>query len=298
MRLLISGGFGLIGSRLLEVWAGKYDVMVLDREDQSDQFKNVSFIQTNITKGEEVEASFKRFKPDVVLHLAAYTNVEKAEEERQPAWDLNVFATRLLAEAAQKAEAHFIYFSTGFVFEGKEESNTEEDNPKPVNYYGLTKMEGERTLQKAATTSTIVRINFPYGGKWVTRGDLIKWMIEKLLRGEEVELVNDQHISPTFIDDLPLALDRVIEKKATGIYHATGGDCLTLLDIGRIIASEFGFEKSLIKETTLDEFLVKSGRRAVQPRWSCLLNSKLETELGIKMTNFPEGIEKVKESYS
>lgn len=297
MKLLITGGFGLIGSRLLEKWTDNYDIVVLDRENQAAKFNKISYLQTDITQEDQVKAAFKRFKPEAVIHLAAYTNVEKAEQERDEAWELNVTATHYLAEAASEVGAHFIYLSTGFVFEGKEESSSEEDNPKPINYYGLTKMEGERTIMKVENGNAIIRINFPYGGKWVTRGDAIKWLIEKLQNGDEVELVNDQHISPTFIDDLPLVLDKILEKRSMGVFHATGGDCLTFVEIGKLVAAEFGFNKKLIKEVSLDEFLIKTNRIAVQPRWSCLLNSKLEKELGIKMTTFSKGIKKVKESY-
>lgn len=298
MKVLMTGGFGLIGSRILEIWNGKYEVVVADLVDESDKYKNVTYTQVDITQKEEIAALIFDQKPQVVVHLAAFTDVEKAENDRDLAWEVNVNATRNLAEVSRDNGCHFIYLSTGFVFEGKKESYSEEDAPNPVNYYGLTKMEGERTLLKSEVPLTILRINYPYRGKWAKKSDTVRWMIDKMQKEEEVTLVNDQHISPTFIDDLAAVLDGVIEKRLTGTYHVTGGDCLTFVEIGKLLAEQFKVSTDLVKEISLNDFLVKSGRKAVQPVWSCLVVNKIEKALGIKMTKFGDGAKKIRESYT
>lgn len=297
MKVLVTGGFGLIGSRLLEIWGNKYDLVVLDQVDESSKYPHISFRKIDLTDKEAVAAALFEEKPDYVLHLAAYVDVEKAEVERDLCWEVNVNMTRNLAEAARDQKSRFIYISTGFVFDGKKDSYLEDDPESPVNYYGLTKAEGERTLKKTDLNLCILRINFPYRTKWEKKSDTIRWMVPKLQNGEEVTLVNDQFISPTFIDDLTQVIDQVITKNATGTYHVCASDCLSFFEIGKKVAAEFGVDEALVKETTLDDFLLKTGRKAGQPRRSCLLSKKVEEQLGVKLTTFSEGLKKVRESY-
>lgn len=297
MKLLITGGFGLIGSRLLEIWGNQYEITVLDMTDSTATFKNVTYLEVDITQEAQVKKVVLDVKPDWIAHLAAYTDVEKAEVDREACWDLNVNATSYLAEAAKENSCQVVYLSTGFVFEGTKEEYTENDNEGPVNYYGLTKLEGERALRQVLPEACVLRINYPYRSAWDKKGDTIRWMVPKLLGDEEVTLVDDQFISPTFIDDIAVVLDKVFEKNSSGVYHVTPNECLSFFEIGKMLAQELGVNQDLIKPTKLDELLLKLGRKAVQPRRSCLVSNKIEQELGVKMTSVEGGLKKVKESY-
>jgi dTDP-4-dehydrorhamnose reductase len=297
MKVLVTGGFGLVGSRLLDIWGGKYEIVVVDTVDHSQDFPQVKYQQVDITDGTRVMGLLEQEKPDYVVHTAAYTNVEKAESDRETAWKLNVEASLNLAEAAEKHKTRFIYLSTGFVFEGRKEKYAEDDTEAPVNYYALTKLEGERGVRKLLPETVVIRLTFPYRTQWSEKSDTIRWLVETLKKGEKVSLVKDQHISPTFIDDLAVVIEKVIDRKATGVFHAAPKDCLSFYEIGEKVCSEFGFDKKLLKSTTLDEFLVASERQAVQPRYNCLVSNRL-TELGVTMTSLDEGLKKVKESYS
>ena len=297
MKLLITGGFGLIGSRLLEIWGNKYDITVLDRTDSTGTFKHVRFLEVDIINQEMVKKVVKEEKPDFLLHLAAFTDVEKAEVERELCWDLNVNATSYLATSAQEVGCQVVYLSTGFVFEGSKEGYREDDSEGPVNYYGLTKLEGERALRKILPQACVLRINYPYRTKWEKKSDTVRWMVPKLLNGEEISLVDDQFISPTFIDDVAEVLDKVFENKTSGVYHVAHDECLSFFEIGQKLAHILGVDTKLVKPAKLEELLLKLGKKAAQPRQSCLVSTKIEQEFGVKMTSIQDGLQKVKESY-
>jgi dTDP-4-dehydrorhamnose reductase len=283
---------------MLEIWGNKYDILVLDQTDDSALFEGIRFRKVDITNKEELQNAISEEKPDWVLHLAAFTNVEAAETERELAWDLNVTASRNVAEVVKRIRCKIIYMSTGFVFSGEKETYVEEDPEEPINYYGLTKLEGERAIRHLIPDAVIFRHTFPYRTKWEKKSDTVRWMIPKLLSGEEIKLVNDQFISPNFIDDLSNVISISIDKQSKGIFHIAPEDRLSFYDMGLKVAEEFGVSKDLIKEITLDELQSKLQKKAKSPRYNCLLSSRAQKELGVRMTPFAEGVKKVKESYS
>src|SRR3989338_4077118 len=146
MNVAITGPNGLIGSRLIELLT---DIT----------FIPLSHEELDITNQNDVVAKLNNINFDILLHLAAYNNVDMAEKEREKAHAINVDGTRYLYNAVQKINKKMIYISTDFVFDGVSPPFDEESKPNPVGYYGQTKYEGEQTL---ADDAMIVRISYPY----------------------------------------------------------------------------------------------------------------------------------------
>ncbi len=273
-----------MGSRIVELLGNEYE------------FGNLSLDQgVDITDKDQVEKKVIDSPAGVVLHLAAKADVDACEKdknlgEKGDAWRINVLGTKNILEAAQKSGKKIIYISTDFVFDGEKDFYQEEDIPHPINWYAQTKYEGEKLVAGANIPYLICRLAFPYRANFAPKKDLVRAIWEKLKSGQELMMVRDEIITPTFIDDIALALDVLIKTQATGIYHVVGSSPLTPVEIGHLIASVFGLDKSLIKETTREVYF--SGR-APRPWKLALKNDKLR-KLGMEMSTLEEGLLKIR----
>ncbi|MGQ0417458.1 dTDP-4-dehydrorhamnose reductase, partial [Bacillus sp. HC-TM] len=158
-------------------------------------------------------------KPDAIIHCAAYTAVDKSEDDKELCWNVNVEGTKYLATAAKKLNAKFVYISTDYVFDGEgTHAFVENDAPNPVGYYGLTKYEGEKVVRSLIDNNFIVRISWVFG---INGNNFIKTMLRLGETRNELNVVGDQIGSPTYTYDLArLLVDMVVTEKY-GTYHAT-----------------------------------------------------------------------------
>lgn len=274
MKILGTGLSGLVGSRIVEVLQGRaeFEHSEVDVADEASIKKKI----------ESSDAS-------IVLHLAAKANVDACEDDESlqgegQTWKINVLGTKNIAEACQAHSKKLVYISTDFVFNGENPPYSEDSIPSPINWYGKTKYEGEKVAENVQNF-IIARISYPYRSKF-ERNDFARAFIEKLKSGQEVNAVVDHKFNPTFIDDIAEALFALIEKNQTGIFHVVGSKPISPFDAANLIADKFGFDKTLIKQTTRKEFFKN---RAQRPFRLELLNDKI-TGLGIKMRTFEEGL--------
>ncbi|MFH0864188.1 MAG: NAD(P)-dependent oxidoreductase [Candidatus Gottesmanbacteria bacterium] len=301
IKILGTGLTGLVGSRIVELLSDHCE------------FENLSLeTGVDITNREQVKKRIVDSPARVILHLAAKTDVDGCENDREKdikilknndfdqqkniwqkektAWWINVEGTKNIVAAAKKSNKKMIYISTDFIFDGTKDFYDENDIPNPVNWYGVTKYEGEKIIRKSGLSFLICRIAFPYRAKFALRKDFLRGILEKLQAGQKLSLVKDEIITPTFIDDIANALDFLINKKATGIYHVVGSSSHTPLEIAYSITRLFSLDKELISETTRDLYF--SGR-ASRPFSLILKNDKLK-KLGITMSVFTDGLNKIK----
>ncbi len=285
MKILATGLTGLIGSRVQELLT-------------VHSFANISrSTGVDITNKDQVEAAVVNSDAPVILHLAAYTNVKEAElqkdlGEQSDAWKINVIGTENVAMACQRTGKKLIYISTDLVFDGEntpEGGYTEDDKENPLNWYAKTKFEGELLVRDLGTPWVVLRPAYPYRAKY-EKNDFVRLFIQKLKNNEPLTVLTDRIITPTFIDDLAFAIESVIEKDATGIFHAVGSTSTSIHDAALEIADVFGFDKGLISGTTRAEFLVG---RPPEPFNSSLNNAKIK-KLGIEMRTLREGLLDVK----
>jgi dTDP-4-dehydrorhamnose reductase len=274
MKILGTGLGGLIGSRIVELLKDKHEL------ESSD---------VDITVREEIVEKITKSGADLVLHLAAKTSVDGCERDHSSAWAVNVYGTQNVIDACEKAKKKIIFFSTGFVFDGKKEKYDEEDLPNAVNWYGKSKQEGEKIIKNSSVPWVILRIDYPYRANF-TRSDFVRTLIEKLKKGESLQMVTDHIMSPTFIDDIVLALDTLIKNNSEGIYHVVGSDYVSPYEAAKKIAKTFGFNRENISKTTRLEYFKD---RAQRPFHLALKNDKIR-RLGISMKTFEEGLEEVK----
>ncbi|GIN69655.1 NAD(P)-dependent oxidoreductase [Bacillus sp. J14TS2] len=207
MKILVTGYTGQLG----------YDVVKEGRRNNFEMY-GVGSKDLDITVQQKVNKYVEDLNPDAIIHCAAYTAVDKAEDDRETCWKVNVEGTKNLAEVAKKVGAKFLYVSTDYVFDGKGETPFKEtDQTTPINYYGLTKYEGEEIVQKTLD-SFIVRISWVFG---LNGKNFIRTMLRLADSNKEVSVVGDQIGSPTYTYDLAKLIIDMIQTEKYGIYHAT-----------------------------------------------------------------------------
>ncbi|MES9681417.1 dTDP-4-dehydrorhamnose reductase [Gottfriedia acidiceleris] len=257
MRVLVTGYGGQLGYEVVQAC-----------EQHGLVVKGVGRKELDITEKESVSSIINSFKPDVIVHCAAYTAVDKAEDDKENCWNVNVEGTRYLVEAAKKHHSKFIYISTDYVFNGKGESPfIEDDQPDPIGYYGLTKYEGEKVVQSLIENYFIIRISWVFG---VNGNNFIKTMLKLSETRNELNIVGDQIGSPTYTVDLARLIVDLIKSDKYGIYHATNDGFTSWADFAKEIFIQTD-RKTLVKSIASEEYPT----RAARPKNSRLSKQKL-----------------------
>ena len=252
MKVLVTGTSGQLGFDVMEELARRgYEGIGADRSDTDADFEHVIL---DITDADKVMKTVKEVKPDVIVHCAAWTNVDGAEDPAnlKVVRAVNVEGTRNLAEAAKEVDAKYVYISTDYVFNGEGERPWEPDdkNYAPINVYGQSKLDGELEVSSILDKYFIVRIAWVFGrnGK-----NFIKTMIEAGKKHSIVKVVDDQIGTPTYTVDLARLLVDMIETDKYGYYHATNeGGYISWADFAEEIYKVAGMDTKVERVTTAE----------------------------------------------
>lgn len=282
--LLGTGLSGLVGTRIQQLLSNTYD------------FEDLSFdTGVDITDYGAVEKKILASSSNWVLHLAAKADVDGCEADKPSgtagaAWKINVGGTENIVKAAKKSGKKVLYISTDFVFDGTQPFYSETDTPHPLNWYGQTKCEGEERVL-VDNINIVVRIAYPYQAVNLVKKDFLHQIAQRLQKGDQIAALSDHWYTPTFVDDIALALQRLIEKNASGIYHVVGSSHLTPYQAAQEVARTFGYKEGLVVATTINEYYKN---RASRPYKLQLKNDKIAS-LGIVMSSFSQGLARIKE---
>lgn len=290
MKILITGSNGLLGQKLVKLLANKDGIELLATSKGSNRISNQSgytYKSLDITNQQEVDAIFDEFMPDTVINTAAMTNVDACESDKELCWDLNVNAVKYQIKAAEKHQAHYIHLSTDFVFDGEAGPYKETDQPNPLSYYGESKYEAEKLVQKANTKWSIARTIIVYGMvEDMSRSNIVLWAKEALEKGNPLTIVDDQFRSPTLAEDLAMGCWQIAEKQAEGIYHLSGKDVMSIIELVNRVADFYGLDKSIIspiKSTSLNQ-------AAKRPPRTGFILDKAINDLDYSPCSFEEGL--------
>ena len=283
MKIFVTGVAGQLGHDVVNnAYKRGYEVIGSDIADKYSGMADGSaattslYIQMDITNVKSVKASIERLKPDVIIHCAAWTAVDAAEDEenKSKVEAINYLGTKYIAEAARSINAKMLYLSTDYVFDGKGECPWQPDdkNYAPLNYYGQTKLEGELAVSSILEKYFIVRIAWVFG---LNGKNFIKTMINVGKTHDTVRVVNDQIGTPTYTYDLARLLVDMIETEKYGYYHATNeGGYISWYDFCCEFYRQYGLNTKVIPVTTAEYGLSKAAR----PFNSRLDKSKLVAE--------------------
>lgn len=245
MRILITGGGGLLGSKLTSIATYRGHETFSGYTEHEAQ--NGIPIKLDITTNVRVKEEMKSLKPEVVVHAAALTNVDKCEENMDLAWKVNVEGTKNIVDSSERHNAFFIYISTDYIFSGKKGNYKETDKPNPINNYGITKLEAEELVKASTLNWCIARPSVIYGATPAAgKINFALWVLTKLQKSEPLNIITDQWISPTLNTSLANMIMEIIENKITGIYHLAGATPMNRFNFAMLLAETFFFEKTLI----------------------------------------------------
>lgn len=261
LKILVTGYKGQLG----------YDCV---RELTNRGYKSVLGIdvdELDITDENAVHKFIKDYRPDVIMHNAAWTAVDKAEENIDLVYKVNALGPKYIAEAAKKVDAKMVYISTDYVFDGKGIKPFEVDDPKNgLSTYGKTKSQGEDFVKKVLDKYFIVRISWVFG---INGNNFVKTMKKIALSGKnEISVVSDQIGSPTYTVDLAKLLCDMIETNKYGTYHATNEGCCSWAEFAEEIFKDLNVNVK-VKHVTTDEYLKIVPNQTQRP-----LNSRMSKQ--------------------
>ena len=252
MKLLVTGANGLFGSKLTQL-AQSRGITVYSSDIQ--EFSSYGeFVKLDVSFKEQVDSSFALCKPDVVVHAATLTDVDKCEINKELAWKVNVEGTKNIVEAAQAAGSFLVYISTDYVFDGKTGNYRETDKPNPINYYGVTKLKAEEIV-KTKNEYCIIRPSVIYGSTpAMGKLNFALWLIEALKKNGRVKIVTDQWNTPTLNSNLADMTLEVVERGLTGLYHLCGATRVSRFEFALQIADTFNLNNGLIDKVLSSQF--------------------------------------------
>lgn len=279
-KILVTGSGGLIGRQVIE------DLVEKNFEVYScyNVEKPVCGIMINLdlTKKDKIIDTVHTIKPKIIIHLAAITDVELCETEKELAALINTTATKILAHESASQDIFFEYLSTDYVFDGKKGMKNENDIPNPLNFYGKTKLDGEKELNDLTSQYLIIRTSTPFGIH-PKKKSFPLWIKENLELKKEIPVLIDQYTSPTFVPNFSKMLIEATEKRITGTIHLAGDTRISRYDMAKMVADKFDLDNALLKPTKINEMRWNAQR----PQDSSLDVSKAKKIL----TNKPQQIE-------
>lgn len=273
LKIAITGGDGLVGSRIIELLNNDFEFITLPSS------------QMDITNKDQVFLVLKDLKFDIFLHLAAYTNVAKANEEKDLAYKINVEGTKNIFDVVSSQKKKFIYISTDFVFDGKNPPYFEDSSPSPVGVYGQTKYQGEEIIKNQVM---IVRISYPYCASFEKKRDFFRTFKTFLEEKKPLKMITNSLMTPTFIDDIAYGLKYLINNFSNDIFHLVGSKSLSPYEAALTIARLFKLDERLISTTTYEEYIkLKPGL----PQYSDIRSKKNNF---YQMNDFETGLKIIK----
>lgn len=282
-RVLVTGANGLVGQEVARRLSGKVDVdLLVTARDASSRVEGLQggYHRLDLLDREGLERLVADFAPTSIIHCAAASQVDWCEDHREKAWQINVDVPARLAKLAADEGAQLILLSTDFVFDGEQGPYEERDRPNPINYYGKTKLAAENAIRSCGLDRwAIARTVLVYGdGTSLSRPNIFTWARSKLHAGAHINVVADQFRTPTFVGDLAWGLEALVRKRASGIYHLSGQEWMSVRDFVVQMAELGGFDVDAIGFATRAS-LIENGTRPLKTGFITL---KAQVDLGYR----------------
>ena len=298
MKILVTGGGGLVGSHFVE--------------NYSQELKNNTTIFSPTKEGldiadqKSVENFFKLYKPDTVIHFAAFTDVSKAEEQRNnknaPCWIINVEGTTNLIRAANRKLVYFIYISTDVVFSGSkdnpgpyDEDCPTEQIPNLLSWYGWTKREAEKLVINNLRNGTVLRIANPVRASYKAKLDYIRKILLLYDENKFYPMFDDQYLTLTYINEVTEALKVLLARKLPGVYHVSSVNVFTPYKLANLLIERARGKKEFVKPISIESFLKDNPSR--YPQYGGLKVEKSQAALGLKFMRWEKTIEDLSKQF-
>lgn len=263
IRVVVFGKAGQLGRELVRVF-----------EEAGHEVQSFGRSDVDIEDATRVENILAAIDPALVINAAAYNAVDRAEAEPAVAYAANAIAVRNLALASRQVDARLVHFSTDYVFDGTAgRPYTEEDSPRPLSAYGVSKLAGEHYAQAYLQKPLIIRTSgvFGPGGMTTARGNFPEVMLRLANGSQPIRVLEDSFASPTYAPYLAERTREMVEKELTGVYHLGGGSAISWFEFSKLIFDVAGLTPEL-RPTNEREYRTTARR----PLFSALSNAKAE----------------------
>ena len=289
-RILLTGGNGLLGQKIVKLLADRLYTQLLATGRGVNRHilrEGYEYVSLDLTDSQKLSSLFKEYKPTHLIHTAASTLVDKCELDQEACDAVNVQAVEQLCKLSVQYGTHLVHISTDFVFDGEDGPYKEEDVPNPVNYYGRSKLKAERIVQDSGAAFAILRTMLLYGvSPAMSRSNIVLWVKKSLESGTPIKVVDDQKRCPTLAEDLAIATVSASMKNASGIYHISGAEMMSMLTLAHKVADFWKLDASLI--SPIDSVSLKQA--AKRPPITGFVILKAQTELGYKPFTLNQGL--------
>lgn len=280
IKIAILGAAGKVGEAVYKILSRELEAMFILITTETKYILediNDELVHIDVTNKTTLKETLYNYNPEVIINCIAFTNVDACESEKKKAWEFNTTLVENLTNISKVLNAHFITFSTDFIFNGQKGPYSETDKPDPLNYYGKSKLAAENLVIGNYSNYTIFRTNLVFGYSSYGKGDFIRWVISNLQQEKEIFVVDSLFANPTITDDIAEAVLMAILKKKFGIYNIAGMTYLDRLSIAKEVARIFNLDENLIKKTDIKELK----QSAIRPEKAGLVVLKAITDLGV-----------------
>jgi len=281
MKILITGSNGILGSELTTLLSPKYKVAGLGLSDNHNP--SIPYFKVDISSPSAVLNAVHSFKPAIIIHCAAYTDVDGCELDPNQAYLINTKGTQYIAEASDHTGATLFFISSDYIFDGTKASPySETDQGNPISVYGRSKFEAEEWLKSNCSSVSIIRSSWLYGN---TGKNFFRAILQRVMDQKELKVVNDQKGGPTYAKDLAeglkLFLERSSRAKGCEIYHLANQGSVTWHDAAQELLNEMKVTKKIEPISSID-----LNRPAKRPANSVFDMTKMKIAHGIELPSW------------
>jgi perosamine synthetase len=283
-RLLITGVSGLLGNNLAYYFKDKYEILGL-YNSHPVTINGIRTEECDITNKNSIKRVINEFEPSIIMHCASLTNVDQCETEKDATNKINVLSTGYIVECVDNKDVKLIYISTDAVYNGIKGNFSENDDVSPLNYYGLSKYEGELEVAKKEE-SLVFRTNI-FGWNIQNKKGLGEWVLDELQANRRINGFNDACFSSIYTLEFARIIDIAIKKDLSGVYNCGSADSCSKYEFAIKIADCIGFDKALISPISIDDFYFQAERGK---RLGLNVN-KLQRKLGYRLPTVDQSVE-------
>ncbi len=289
-KLLITGSGGFVAGSVMDQAKNDWEVHAVGRRKCPPDTSNLKYHQLDLLETAHVTQLFHDINPDAVIHTAAIADIDFCENNRITAEKVNTGITELLAGLCSKNGVKMVFCSTDNVFNGEKGFYKETDEPDPVNFYGETKLKGERAVELLGKNGVVARLALVMGLPVMGKGNsFLAVMMEKLKKGERMNFAVNEIRTPVDVITLGRALLELADNDYSGIMHLGGRSRLTRFEMARKIAEKLGYSPELIHPVNSAVFK----NRAPRPADVSMVHDRAEKELKTPMLSLEEGLDLV-----
>lgn len=287
-KILITGGSGLLATNIACLKKNDWNIhLLLHRKDV--QISGVETAFVSLSQADAFRTLLAEINPDVIIHTAGLTNVDKCETDYRQAEYSNVYLTEIVAKASADLNVKLVHISTDHFSNSSKSLSDESEIEVPLNNYAKTKLDAEYVVQKYAKESIIVRTNF-FGWGHQYRQSFSDRILSAARAGKEISLPDDVFFTPILIADLINAIDRLLSAKKTGIYNVVGPERISKYDFGVRLLKSFSLNPELVKKSS---YQAKPGS-AVRPKDMSLSSAKLCRDINIRIPDLNTSFQTLK----